>query len=198
MRKTSTSKKTPDTFHRVILSDGKWLRSPNVSHLGVVVEGQSDMSLLGRTAVLAEASAWPLDRAVYIASQFPNAYVDRVSAELGTTDHKVPSTQTIVTGMQRLSDWLAGWKGWEGVVLHEKDGLFSGLSVTVFTKHKPRRFADAAVEFLFWMDRETYQPTLMEVAIPNISTNEVESILEFQTKVAQVHTIVASFRQAFP
>lgn len=193
MRKTN---KTPDTFHRVILSDGKWLRSPVVSNKGVVTEGQSDMFGLGRTAVLAEASAWSLDRARYIASQFPNAHVDRVAAELGTTDHKVP----LVTDDygKRLSDWLSQWKDADGVTLHEKDGRFSGLSLAVFTKHKPRRHSDATVEFLFWLNHQTYAPTLTEVAIPNISTNEVDAILEFQTKVAQVHTIVSSFHKTFP
>jgi hypothetical protein len=196
MRKTPTSKKTPDTVHRVILSDGKWLRSPNVSNLGLVVEGQSDMSLLGRTAVLAEASAWPLDRARNIASQFDGAYVDRVSVELGTTEHKVPLVADDYG--KRLSDWLSQWKGLDGVTLHEKDGRFSGLSVAVFTKHKPRRHSDATVEFLFWMNHQTYTPTLTEVAIPNISTTEGAAILEFQMKLTLVRHVIASFHKAFP
>lgn len=77
----------PEPCVRVIHKSGAWLRSPAVSPLGVVAPMTSDLSGLTTTRVLTEASAWPLSRALTIARMFDGAYVDRVEAALGTTDH---------------------------------------------------------------------------------------------------------------
>lgn len=69
-----------ETYHRVVLSDGKYLKSPVVSPTGVLEPDKSDLSGLGRTSNFKEASAWPLARARYIATLFVDAYVDRIDA----------------------------------------------------------------------------------------------------------------------
>lgn len=75
----------PETYHRVVKGES-FLRSPNVSPAGVVGPNGSDLSGLTTTTSLRAASAWRFDRAMFIARMFPGAYVDRVAADIGSTD----------------------------------------------------------------------------------------------------------------
>ncbi len=74
-------KQADETYHRVISSDGRYLKSPAVSPTGVHDERLSDLHHLTRTSNQSEASAWPLQRARYIAQcMFSDASVDPIDA----------------------------------------------------------------------------------------------------------------------